>query len=271
MKGQIAAGGLIGDAGANSQIENSSTAIRVEAADNSAGGLVGVLGGGVITRSLTTGEVYAEKGSAGGLVGKFDATAAYDNTLKKYNTTSKIALSYTTGKVSGGSSTGVNIGGLVGTAGIIDVENSFSFSDVMGAQYVGGLVGFSQLYSDNGVQKPQVNITNCYAYAQMLQGASRGGLYGSAVRSVTASYYNKETLGIADASANAKTISEMCRMSTFAGWDLSQIWAMEEGSSPPYLRAVVKPIDMPSSAANSMEDNGSEANPYRIRTLADFY
>jgi hypothetical protein len=64
-----------------------------------------------------------------------------------------------------------------------------------------------------------------------------GGLIGSLKGSVDNSYYDKETSGLSvSAGGTPKTTEEMMQQATFENWDFTNVWAIDEGSSYPYLQ-----------------------------------
>jgi len=121
-------GGLIGEVGAGTTLVTDSYAtgnVTTSGSGSYAGGLVGILRAGAITQSFASGDV--DSGSSvdatGGLVGQAQAN---------------VSNSYATGSVSGS----LNVGGLIGTAASMTLEDSYSTGAVsgVGAQ-VGGLLG----------------------------------------------------------------------------------------------------------------------------------
>ncbi len=142
-----------------------------------------------------------------------------------------ISNSYVTGSVSGH---GMIVGGLVGlNAGII--SNSYSKASVNGNgnSWVGGLVGC--------LWGPDARIVNSYSTGLVSNGSSRvgglvGGKYSTAAGAVTGSYWNTETSGQASSDGGTGvTIALMRAKGTFTGWDFTNIWGIEEGSSYPYF------------------------------------
>jgi len=121
-------GGIIGYATVgNTQISYSSFNGTVTSNGGAVGGIVGVLDGGTIIGSHTTGTITGAHNYAGGIT-------------SYVNWTSSITDSYSTASVTGRK----YVGGLVGTIdkeGTNAIINSFSTGAVTGTQYVGGLIG----------------------------------------------------------------------------------------------------------------------------------
>lgn len=152
------------------------------------------------------------------------------------------------------------VGALVGYSyGII--SNCYSTVDVVGNRYVGGLVGgngdFSRCQDSYAVGSVTANgsspaflggligsvlqstVTRCYAVGSVQAMASAGGLIGgNNASTITNSYWDKETSGLTSSQGGtAKTTVEMQQQATFAGWDFTNVWRIEEGVDYPRLRA----------------------------------
>ena len=137
---------------------------------------------------------------------------------------------FTSGVVSGHN----DVGGLAGHISGTTINNSYSLTDIEGNQYLGGLVGYS--YSSP--------ITNCYSAGSVRKSDSlQGGLYiggligGGASSDVESSYWNRDSSGLdSSAAGEGKSTLEMVNSVTFAGWDFSDTWIIEEGYSYPALQ-----------------------------------
>ncbi|TVP50051.1 MAG: hypothetical protein EA341_08285, partial [Mongoliibacter sp.] len=146
---------------------------------------------------------------------------------------------YVTGTVKGVS----DIGGLIGRTGIINISNSYTDVAVeashITAPHVGGFVGRSTTnsiirysYSKGFVKSPTTNTT--------------GGFIGSGIATVSDSYWDTETSGMAtSARGTGKITAEMRTQSTFSGWDFTPntgIWNIKQAGtdeglmSYPYLQ-----------------------------------
>ena len=185
--------------------------------DSSVGGLVG-FNDGRITNSYAAGAV-AGTSEVGGLVG--------------YNGGS-ITNSYAMGAVAGTS----EVGGLVGENNG-SITNSYAMGAVTGNWGVGGLVGFNGRGRD---------ITNSYATGAVTgTGYNVGGLVGSNGGSVTASYWDTQTSGLATsaggdgvtsaatAQLQSPTAPGMTTTEVYYGWS-SDDWDFGDNSHYPALR-----------------------------------
>ena len=202
--------GLFGYAGSGSEIRDVGLENININGDWHVGGLVG-FNEGAITNSCSTGSVSGSN-YVGGLIG--------------YNNGGTITNSYSANSVGSGS----GIGGLVGiNKGTI--ENSYSTGSVSGyGGYgcVGGLVG----YNWGGT------ITNSYSTGGVSGSSSVGGLLGVNYEgTVTHSYWDIETSGQTQSDGGeGKTTAEMKQQATFVGWDFTNIWAIIEDVTYPYLQ-----------------------------------
>jgi hypothetical protein len=116
-----------------------------------------------------------------------------------------VSRCHSAGTITGASNTQ---GGLVGQNNG-SINNSYSRATVSGAQYVGGLVG----YCNPG------SVTNSYSTGTV-SGSIRGGLCGASGGSVTGSYWDTQTSGIATSyGGTGKTTTQMNTLSTYVGWD----------------------------------------------------
>ncbi len=183
--------------------------------DDYLGGIVGD-NWGLIENCFATCDVAGTTAHVGGLVGRNEGT---------------ILSCYATGNVSGTTL----VGGLVGRHsaaffGVGIISDCHASGSVTG-NYAGGLVGQSW----TGV------ITKSYASGYVSGGSVNGGLVGEVVMGgqTNSSFWNYETTGqLVSDGGTAKSTKEMMTKSTFtdAGWDLAEIWDMEENQTYPYLR-----------------------------------
>jgi len=123
--------------------------------NTSLGGLVGV-NESVVENCGAMNVIVSGVNFVGGLIGENNS----DRTSSVY-----VRGSYSSGKVIG---SGEAIGGLIGHNRIIPVETSFSFCDVTGGKYCGGLIG----YNNSGA-----TIKKCFATGNVV-GQSAAGLVG---------------------------------------------------------------------------------------------
>ncbi|MGB2879301.1 MAG: GLUG motif-containing protein [Candidatus Omnitrophota bacterium] len=242
-------GGLVGQAGNNFTIENSYATGAVTNSSYNTGGLVGNVNNCTITGSYATGDVSSTgSGEAtGGLVGYFISGTITDcyatgNIISNANLSGGL-VGYSQGTISGCYATGevtgaMNGGGLVGgvyPGGI--VENSYAMGDIISTSVnVGGLIGYSW----------SATVSNCYSAGVPSGTFNVGGLIGSdSGGTYTANYWDTQTSGTTDgvgsvdpdpAGVTGKTTAEMKQQATFSGWDFSNTWIIDEGSSYPLLQ-----------------------------------
>jgi len=207
-------GGLTG-AVANSHLSRN-YAVGTVTGYNDVGGLSGQVKFGTIVYSYATGEVTGTI-DVGGLVGKQDDTG--------------VSYSYATGHVVGCE----DVGGLIGDNGNSRTTDSYAAGPVTGScagglgDTVGGLIG------DNS----DGEIRNSYAIGSVTSGSPIGGLVGYSNWKVTNSFYNRETTGQTDPSAQGLTSEEMRDRSRYVGWDFDTDWDMQapHHSGYPYVKA----------------------------------
>ncbi len=204
VSGDRAVGGLVGES--MGTIENCFTTGVVIGTGNGIGGLVGSASGSV-SNCYATGDVSGNN-RVGGLVGSSDL----------------LSNCYATGDVSGNN----EIGGLAGD-NWDDISDCYATGSVSGDNVVGGLVGFS--WDD---------ISDCYATGKVSGTNNIGGFVGVKGASVSNCFWDTETSGVAISDGGTgKTTAEMKTESTFtsAGWDLSSVWGILNGSSYPFLKS----------------------------------
>ncbi|GAB3462920.1 two-partner secretion domain-containing protein [Azotobacter salinestris] len=219
------AGGLVGYNSGTVKVNYATGAV---AGKNRVGGLVGLNSGSMDTNYAAGNVVIdtASGGDAGGLVGANSGS---------------IENSFATGHVSSASA---RSGGLAGSnAGLI--ANTYATGGVSGTSEVGGLVGY------NGG-----SIDTSYAIGTVSGTSSNvGALLGYNGGSLSRSYWNATMAGslpgIGDgdlSGASGLTGEQMMQMSSYAGWDISNIggssavWRIYEGHTTPLLRAFMTPL-----------------------------
>jgi hypothetical protein len=167
------------------------------------------------------------------------------------NSEGSVSESYSTGIVEGNQT----IGGLVGynnglganNTGL--VINSYSLAYARGTSNTcGGLVAWNYYGT----------ITNSYSSGGVAGSSSTGGLAGfSSVGEVNSSFWNTETSAqVSSAGGDGITMAQMKSASSFTGWDFADIWAINEGSSYPYLQ-------------NNMQIPAPGPNPFEVSSIQD--
>lgn len=170
ITGAWGVGGLAGNAGAGSLLENVHVISGSIAGTDHVGGLVGYLANSEIL--MATSQVSVEGNNhVGGLVGFYTGDAVISET-------------YAEGNVS--SDNGTYIGGLVGRIGAGKVYKSYALGDVSGSIAIGGLIGRND---------PDGVITESYSAGLVSGSLQVGGLIGSNQGVLNKSYWDSEGSG----------------------------------------------------------------------------
>ncbi len=225
--------------------------------EGSVGGLAGS-NTGTISKSYATGAVSSVSGKSflqnglGGLVGSNSATLTDDYAtgavagneqvggLVGYNSSSGvISVAYATGAVKGltgngaPSGSGVDVGGLVGqNAG--SAANTYATGAVSGSSGKGGLVGVN----DQGA-----TVATSYATGKAGFGFA-GANNGTLVSDVFDTNTTGTSTGVGSGSGTGvtgiggSTGLDPDQASSYSGFDFTSIWAIQPGSSRPYLMAI---------------------------------
>jgi PKD repeat protein len=203
-------GGLVGE---NTGSVNQSHSTGNVTGSECVGGLVGDNAGSV-NQSYSTSTVKASSNDVGGLVG--------------YSDGGSVTQSYSTGDVTGN----MNVGGLVGFNydSSSTITECHSTGSVTGnGDFIGGLVGYNygiviQCYSTSIINDPDGNV---------------GGLVGYNENSVTDSYWNMDTSGMATSSGGTGlNDTEMQDQSSFTSWNFTDTWRMDYYPSLQYQSIV---------------------------------
>ena len=279
------AGGLAGanyGTISNSYVISSSSMATTISGDITAGGLVGWNLGSITnshaaaTVSGTSNNLGAPHyGAVGGLVG--------------YNQGGAISLSYASGTVSGSSSPGDYVGGLVGenysinslTSGTI--TNSYFSGTVSGQLDTGGLVGLNAGFVSNSYANANVTgsggniggfIGANYAFVDhsystsLVSGTGSHGFIGTivgTVGAVTTSYWvvSGATTDLSTATGLTSTQAQLA--SSYSGWDFASTWRIYDGHTTPLLKAFLTPLvisaDSLSTTYNGSAYSGGLSNP----------
>ncbi|URZ01538.1 fibronectin type III domain-containing protein [Clostridium felsineum] len=266
-------GGLVGEASGLS-ISNSYSSVSVTAKGDNAGGIAGNLTGN-ITSCYVTAEVIGQSGNyTGSLVGKEEGDISKSYTTSDVSSNGsyvgglagwlhgQIDQCYDTGGVA---AAGDDVGGIVGYSSSDNViKDSFNLGVVKGRNYVGGLQGYNA-----GTEGGSSNATiqNCYSSGRIIvTGTGSGGLSGTNT-TIISSYYDGVASKYAPQSVYdiSKLSTAMKMSSTFKNWDLSGIWAIDEGTSYPYLKAVKKPDGVEAAPTGEVASGkGTTDDPYII-------
>ena len=228
-------GGLIGTI-KNGSVSDCSSTVTVKGTYTSyyiqeVGGLIGCVKDSEINRCYAIGQVTSTNGGAGGLIGKCVLEQSSSN----------ISECYSTGDV-----TGVNrVGGLIGQAD--------SHSIIINCYALGNVEAYMKERSEIGglVGSGYGEIFRCYSTGTITAMDSywKGGLIG--IGRTIDCYFNSENSGITTPSEQARTTSQLMTQSTFTNWDFTSIWAIQEGSSYPFLKNLVNPLGISVSNVGS--------------------
>lgn len=211
------------------------------------GGLAGDVSYCVVGRCYAQAEVTGGD-YTGGLIGKVSFISSNP---------SRIYECYASGTVTGNQ----YVGGLTGYTSA-PVSDSFATGNVTSVTknaYTGGLAG----YADSA------SITNSYAACRVSTDA-RGLVLSVGKTTVTRSYYDRAAAGItiADGFNIGKLTSSLIRKDFYKGWDFTNIWGIEDGSSYPYLRSTGRPKWHEPDTGNFPKGAGTKENPYLIGDAA---
>jgi hypothetical protein len=140
------------------------------------------------------------------------------------NNTGLIEGCYATGAVSGN----LYIGGLIGENRNATVTESYATGAVTGGGLAAGLIGNNHA----------ATVRRCYATGAVSGTGTLGGLLaGNTIGTVTNSFWDIESTG-QDTSegGTGRSPEQMMQQTTYAGWDFTEIWDIDEGVSYPFLR-----------------------------------
>ena len=266
VSGKDFIGGLVGCFNGD-MVTNSISTVDVSAIDSStlpgvAGGLIGsticqerINTNSRISNCASTGNVTNLDGVAGGLVGRSVYVSSYSS--NKVN----ISECFATGHIKG-----ITVYGLVGLyeiyitssnyEGDLIIKNSYSHCILEGTSahpissvYIGSNSGESSLcHIENCYFAGQINATNVYGF--LIRGSS-----SSPVVSLINNYFDYSiNPNLSDTNIKnitKKTTAEMMQQSTFTNWDFTNIWAIQEGKSYPFLKNLVNSLGISISNISS--------------------
>ena len=242
--------GLLGSVASNAQIQNIRLVNVNVKGDNQVGSLAGANSGMIINVRVT--------GTVSGRINVGGLTGGNSNQIISSfaNVTVTASQDFAGGLVGGGSVTNVGPPAFISESG--------SSGNVMGDQFVGGLVGrnFGNIINSYatgsatgsssvgglvGVCNTDCIIANTYATGTVMGTSTVGGLVGDHSGLVIASYWNTQTSGqSASAGGDPKTTAELqsptapgaTAMATYYGWS-ADIWDFGNNTEYPILRVSV--------------------------------
>jgi len=255
ISGVSGIGGISGSV--NGSMTKCSSILNVTGTGNGVGGLFGSAAG-TISNCYATGNVTTTGSNAGGLIGSLSGN---------------MNQSYATGDVIGNQ----YVGGLVGYAHTAGqrIQNSFALGNVKAnnasSAYAGGLIG-----DPYGTYSNPVRIETCYSIGSVSgNGTLKGGLVGrsdSSYATIVNSYYDGIASGYIPQQTydTSKLTSGMKAQGTYANWNFTDIWGIDEGNAYPYLLGL--PIPDKVSQGLPVDDvaggKGTATDPYIITTRA---
>jgi hypothetical protein len=256
------AGGLVGSADDSAIIEG----CRVEGAHSEGtsfvGGMVGILKDGAkITDSFSSGDAIASSSFAGGMAGAVNLRSSITDSEASGNASATSYAGGLVGTIDGGSklervgargnATARNdiVGGLAGDVDDATIINTYAQGNVQGVAAVGGLVGhFSGSIASGKSVENSYSTGTVKGTGSTMYGAFNGR---SGVTYLGANYYDDSTAAAPRAygsSGNPKgeksafpqglATEQMMSQASYEGWDFVDVWAIDEGSSYPYLRSI---------------------------------
>ncbi len=251
VSGTVLVGGMVGEAN-NGSIENCSTDVDVSSSTAEAyvGGMIGS-NSSVVSACRSTGSVESmgAGANAGGLIG---------------TTTGNVTNSFSAATLSMAFDA-VYMGGLIGT-NYATVDKCYASGNLDGAKWAGGLVGENigeNAYVKNSFANNHiVNVKDPTGYAERVIGGYKDGAKTPeksnyaldemqvSVNNVPMVVYDDIINGI------AKTETELKSAATYSalGWDMKNVWSIEEGKSYPVLSDVASVPTIP-------DDGGDGDNP----------
>ncbi|WP_346905857.1 GLUG motif-containing protein [Clostridium sp.] len=255
--------------------------------------------------STVTGGPYT-----GGLVG-YSINSNTKSTISNCSVTGSSTVtggSYTGGLVGYGSGlieksfattnvvSGTHVGGLVGTAESLTINECFTTGNIKALNTVGGLVGSStvKLKMENcyslsnieathpsnsyagglfGISKDKNNTINCCYFAGTIKGGEsyKGALVGNTLNVINNSFYDGVKSNLAPKKSYemcSRLTTGMARQQSYTDWNFDTIWAIDENASYPYLKNLSKPsnVNMILPLKDVETGTGSIDNPYIIST-----
>ena len=220
----------------------------VSASGDYVGGIVGWMSGGRIENCSSSLEANGSFSYAGGLAGSI-----WNTDVIKCKATVNLL----------GSSTSGCIGGLVGSAVDSSITESYATGNIcVHAEKVGGFVGYlASGYLGRGI------IRNCFSLCNVNSDVliRVGGFVGwfksgtfqncyaagtmnriinpivgeSGVDTLVNCYFNSTITGLTNPTEHARTTAQLMKQATFIGWDFTNVWSIQEGTSYPFLKNMV--------------------------------
>ena len=165
--------------------------------------------------------------------------------------------------------TGNYAGGIIGLSDINYLRNNYTWSDVSGTDYVGGIAG--RTLDDS----PMVGIYACYSISKVSGTGSRvGGLTGSSSSSIIwgrlESFWDIETSGIKTNTTGIGLNSESMKIAQNyinEDWDFENTWRICDGMNYPRLQWQLNPGDLICPDGVGLEDFAILAKQWMLPKL----
>ncbi len=289
--------GLFGSIGTNAAVGNLSLIAAEITGKDYVGGLAG-RSEGIITNCHVEGASVTGRDYAGGLFGRHDGAMegcrVDELSLEGRNYLGGLA-GYNGGSIersrAEGTVVGTNyVGGIAGLSEYGLVSRSYATGEVRGNQSVGGLVGYSYAATNaNSYAVTTVRsllgdgfdaktgglvgdfyagrITNCYAAGSLMaQGYNAGGLVGYRQSGIVTNSFTPQT---PEGAGTALMQAQMMERAVFegAGWDFTEVWAIDDGASYPVLQDNEQ---VPPPSAPAEREIGTLADLDKIGREADY-
>ncbi len=288
-------GGLVGSA-QKSDFADCSASVRITQQGEAAGGLIGTMNSGSLTRCFATGNVTSIRTnspshSVGGLVG-FASDSLTSTDMPELEI--KIRDCYATGSVKGG----IAVGGLIGSVARCSfsadmssvIENCYASGNVEGFDLLGGVFGSvsnSSRSADPGGKwtdetlSSSFTIRNCFAINRSVTAVTDGISYTDSWLGELGGKYVGDSVGLLDSeemtvdcTALAPNSAEATAWKTYedAGWS-SDVWSIQEPGTYPVL-VPGKAMVLTSSKGDVLTsvsrttltvENGKEGYQYRFK------
>ena len=249
-------GGLIGE-NANSSsgsftLKDSYSNRKIEGI-SFVGGLIGFVnnsstGSNHITNSYSDGKIIGTENYIGGIFGSYTSTKETQDLVDKIFTSSEVS--------------GKNyVGGFAGQLTYVNINDSYSLGKTTAENYVSGFVASTD-YS---------NYNNIYTISKI---KSSGKFIGSITSKTNNdefnnSYYSSEATGYSASKAGInRRFEKMLHSDTFNGYDFTDIWTIEDGTSTPYIQGMISP-NVTSISYAILLGSGTKEDPYLIHNAKE--
>jgi alpha-tubulin suppressor-like RCC1 family protein/chitodextrinase len=210
----------------------------------------------IIANCYSTGNVTNINGVAAGLIGNSVNVYISNNSNNSYSNTVVISESYATGHIKG-----ITVYGLAGLCkadisyqedkyGKLTIKNCYSTCLLDGTNaFPLSSYDLDGFFPHTIYPVCQFNISNSY-FAGQMNATNKYGIgipYSDSV-SCSASFsnnyidYSLNPIDIANDSGIKKTTAELMQQATFNKWDFTNIWAINEGSTYPFLKNMINAL-----------------------------